>query len=149
MLFSVFSTDPVKLLLFAATSFVDLTAWRTFTPAAAECYQSLTMWTLNKYTCYPFVQFTELSEASGPARPQIGPVRWEMDSKLSGPASLLHLWRKGISVTTDRLPREFRWLIGTDTKAPRGKLLTQIKSPCSRVSLLGRQSNASSVALDF
>lgn len=44
------------------------------------------MWPSNKYICYPFVQFIELSEVSRPARPQIGPVRSEMERELSGPS---------------------------------------------------------------
>lgn len=64
-----------------------------------------TMWPSNKYICYPFVQFIEPSELSGPARPQIGPVRWEMERELSGPLSLPHHCRIGISIRPDRLRR--------------------------------------------
>lgn len=52
-------------------------------------------WPSNKFICYPFVQFIELSEVSGAARPQIGPVRWEMERELYGPPSLPHHCREG------------------------------------------------------
>lgn len=72
-----------------------------------------TMWPSNKFICYPFVQFIELSGVSRPARPQIGAVRWEMERELSGPPSLPHHCRKGISIRPDRLRRGYRWLIET------------------------------------
>lgn len=92
-----------------------------------------TMWPSNKYICYPFVQFIELSEVSGPARPQIGPVRWEMERELSGPPSLPHHCREGISIRPDRLRRWYRWLMGNSTEAQPGKSVCWqgIKSSCS------------------
>lgn len=40
----------------------------------------------NKKTfVFPFVQFIELPEVSRPARPQMWPVKPEMERKLSGP----------------------------------------------------------------
>lgn len=60
------------------------------------------LWPSHKCICYPIVQFIELSVASRPARPQIEPVRWEMERRLSGPWSLLHHRREGISIRPDR-----------------------------------------------
>lgn len=92
-----------------------------------------TMWPSNKYICCPFVQFIELSEVSGPARPQIGPVRWEMEREHSGPPSLPHHCRKGISIRPDRLRRGYRWLMGNGTGAQPGERYCwhRIKSSCS------------------
>lgn len=92
-----------------------------------------TMWPSNKYICYPCVQFIELSEVSEPARPQKGPVRWEMEGELSGPPSLPHHCRKGISIRPDRLRRWYRWLMGNSTEAQPGERFCWqgIKSPCS------------------
>lgn len=39
-----------------------------------------------KYVCFPFEQFIELSDISGPARPQMGPVEAEMERELCGPS---------------------------------------------------------------
>lgn len=89
-----------------------------------------TMYPSNKYICYPFVQFIELSEVSGPARPQIGPVRWEMERELSGPPSLPHHCREGISIRPDRLRKGYRWLMGNSTEANK-RYWHRIKSSCS------------------
>ena len=87
------------------------------------------MWPSNKYICYPFVQFIELSEVSGPARPQIGPVRWEMERELSGPLSLPHHHRIGISIRPDRLRSGVQVAHGKQHRgsARRKALLTQIQ----------------------
>lgn len=39
-----------------------------------------------KYVCLPFEQFIELSDISGPPRPQMGPVEAEMERELCGPS---------------------------------------------------------------
>lgn len=39
-----------------------------------------------KYVCFPFEQFIELPDISGPARPQMGPVEAEMERELCGPS---------------------------------------------------------------
>lgn len=84
-------------------------AFFLFSPPLLQVWLSVThlrkMWPSNKYICYPFEQFIELSEVSRPARPQIGPVRWEMERERSGPPSCLHHCRKGISIRPDRLSR--------------------------------------------
>lgn len=91
-----------------------------------------TTWPSNKVS-YPFVQFIELSEVNGPTRPQIGPVRWEMERELSGPPSLPQHCIEGISIRPDRLRKGYRWLMGNTTWAQHGKryCLHSLKLSCS------------------
>lgn len=76
---------------FAPVAFADVMVCQTVTPPAAERYPSPHNGASRKYICYPFVQFIELSEVSGPARPQIGPVRREMERELSRSLFLFHI----------------------------------------------------------
>lgn len=57
-----------------------------------------------KYICLPFRQFMELSAISGPARPQMGPVKAEMERDLSG-RSRPHWRGTGISARFDGFRR--------------------------------------------
>lgn len=67
-----------------------LQLWLSVTPASVAI----------KYICFPFRQFIELSDISGPARPQMGPVTAEMERQISGP-SRPHQRRTGISTRLD------------------------------------------------
>lgn len=71
-----------------------LQLWLSVTPASVAI----------KYICFPFGQFIELSDISGPARPQMGPVTAEMEGQLSGP-SRPHQRRTGISTRLDGFRR--------------------------------------------
>lgn len=80
----------------------------------------LALWSQNKpppqkkaSVCFPFVQFTELPEVSRPARPQVCPVKVEMERNLFGP-DLPHHRRKGLP--SEQIHQEgggYRWPSGS------------------------------------
>ena len=83
-----FSSDVAKAAICCST--VDVTVWQVLIQARLSVTHLCAMRPSNKYICFPFVQFIELSEMSGPARPQIGPVKQEMERGLAGPSPLHH-----------------------------------------------------------
>lgn len=72
-----------------------------------------TLWTSHKCICYPLVQFIELSEMSGPARPLKGPVRWKMEREaLWLSISSTSLQKKEFLSELIDYGSEYRWFIG-------------------------------------
>lgn len=92
----------MSILIPKSTKIISCSGWMgTCTRPLLQLWLSVTRISAAiKYICFPFEQFIELLAISGPARPQIGPVKVEMERELSGKSGP-HRWGTGISTRLD------------------------------------------------